>query len=466
MTLPLAAIIGLAIIINARLYEQEDIQAVVSPEMISYTILGKIEENYSTIADSAEFSALLSKDLRRYHVRLDVLDLKNNVLFSSGGRQTTALEILQEYKNIPNVETLNKSTVESYRQSLPIVIGEEIVGVMFVTINLQEFIQENLRIVGYYNFIIFGTGLILAVTLIGYFTWRMSRTILQPITRLNDAASRIAAGDLESSISCNDKTEIGKFCLTFDNMRMRLKDSLELQVRQEQERREMIAVISHDLRTPLASIRGYVEGIMDGVASEKEMIEHYIRVIHDKTFSLERLIEELFQYSCLELDEIKPQLVKMRADLWLEEIASSAEMAPESECTFACSRPFPEVFVLIDLQMMARVMDNLLENARRYAAGGGKIFFAATVFQDQLLVRVEDNGPGLAEADIPFLFQRFYRGGEISIETLWRGWARIANLPDDFRKAWRRDSGRKPARRWRPSHFFYPFSAGLTGQAC
>lgn len=136
-------------------------------------------------------------------------------------------------------------------------------------------------------------------------TFLVSRSILIPLTQLKIGTEKIKDGDLSFEVKAESRDEIGELCNAFDDMRKRLKESVELQLQYEDNRKELISNISHDLKTPITSIKGYVEGIKDGVADTPEKMEKYVNTIYNKAQSMNYLIEELLTYSKLDLKNFR-----------------------------------------------------------------------------------------------------------------------------------------------------------------
>ncbi len=150
--------------------------------------------------------------------------------------------------------------------------------------------------------------------LIVLFTWLISKSILVPLKNLNEATESISAGNLDFQLSYKKDNELGRLCAAFDTMRVKLKESLEKQAAYEKSRKELVADISHDLRTPISSIKGYVEGLQDGMAKDPQMFQRYLTVIQDKTHKLDRLIDDLFQYSQMELGKLSMDFSKQDSE--------------------------------------------------------------------------------------------------------------------------------------------------------
>ena len=144
--------------------------------------------------------------------------------------------------------------------------------------------------------ILFVSLLLLAILLIGLLSYFVSRSVIKPIFVLKDATERIKEGNLDFQIPATSHDEIGQLNQGFEEMRKKLKGSIEMQTQYEENRKELISNISHDLKTPITSIIGYVEGIKDGIANTPEKMDKYLTTIHTKAKHMDTLIDELFVF--------------------------------------------------------------------------------------------------------------------------------------------------------------------------
>lgn len=239
----------------------------------------------------------------------------------------------------------------------------------------------------------------------------IKESILQPLQELTAAAEQIVEGNLDSPIRYRANDEMGKFSAVFELMRTRLLESTEQQKKAEQARNDLIASISHDLRTPLTSIRGYVEGLQDGIGRDKDKFDRYLTVIRDKTNKLDERIEDLFRFSQLESGQLPMSLEPWNSKELLETLVQPLEKElAESERRLTVLRPFPQASIRADASRLGQVFDNLIDNALKYAGKGAVITIGAVLGDDGLTVKVHDNGTAIAAEHWPYLFERFYRG--------------------------------------------------------
>jgi len=240
--------------------------------------------------------------------------------------------------------------------------------------------------------------------------WIISKNILQPLHELRAATHDIMDGRFDFELTYDKNDEMGDLCAAFGVMRDRLKASLERQEQLEASRRMLLASISHDLRTPMTSIKGYVEGLQDGIIQDRAKFNRYISVIKHKTESLDRLIETLFQYTQMDLTDPGASLRMHDSRELLESILQPVEVEfADQPVRLEAGRPFPSVRIRADESGIAQVFDNLIGNARRYVEDGGVIAIDAAACGDELRISVRDTGTGIAEEDLPHVFEQFYR---------------------------------------------------------
>ncbi len=236
--------------------------------------------------------------------------------------------------------------------------------------------------------------------------------ILKPMNQLGQAAERIAEGQLDFEIPYTKDDEIGRISKAFDNMRVKLKASLEKQEQYETSRRRLIASISHDLRTPLTSIKGYVEGLQDGLVTDEETKDRYLRVIQEKTGRLNHLIDDLFIFSKMSLGEFQIDQVTIPCDHFLEELMGLKEMElGDHPIDFQVNRPFPEGAIHVDPDRIGQVIDNLVDNALKFAQSS--ILIRTHLDEGYLKIFVQDDGPGIPADDLPMIFDHFYKVDQV-----------------------------------------------------
>jgi histidine kinase len=251
--------------------------------------------------------------------------------------------------------------------------------------------------------------LVLTNVLLSYF---VSRSILRPVNQLSAAASKISVGNLDFNITPTRNDELGNLVKTFEDMRARLKGLMELRDQYENNRRELVANISHDLKTPLTSIRGYVEGIQDGVANTEEKKNKYLETIQTKVQYMDHLIDELLLYSKLDVKRLPFHFETVSLRAFLEDFLDEVNLEYRKkhvELTLHAPQDFHSN-VLIDRGNIIRVLNNIIHNSMKY--NDKEICHIEIHLKDLgkwVEVRIKDNGPGVSSVELDRIFKRFYR---------------------------------------------------------
>ncbi len=252
---------------------------------------------------------------------------------------------------------------------------------------------------------------IILLTAMGVILW-MYRALYSPLLRLTAATKKIRDGDLDFSLEVENDEEIGELFQDFEEMRIRLRDSAEEKLRNDRESKELISNISHDLKTPITAIKGYVEGILDGVASSPEKLDRYIRTIYNKANDMDHLIDELMFYSKIDTNKVPYHYSRLRVSDYFEDCAEEVGLDMETRgVSFTYENKIsPDVMVIADAEQLKRVVNNIINNSFKYMdKQEKKISLEIRDDGDFIHVVIADNGKGISAADLPHIFDRFYR---------------------------------------------------------
>jgi signal transduction histidine kinase len=245
-----------------------------------------------------------------------------------------------------------------------------------------------------------------------FMSYEFSKRILSPIKSLKSAVSEISTGNLECEIVEEGDKEIKELCHDLEFMRIQLKDSINMKIKYDDNRKMLVSSISHDLKTPITSIKGYVEGILDGIANTPEKIESYLKTIYSKAEHVDVMIDDLLLYSKLDLNQLPFNFEKTDVVEYLNYCLNETE--PElSKANIKISfinDLKQSKLVMLDRERMRRVIMNIIDNSRKYMdKPQGEIILNLRETNSSIIVEVKDNGRGIDSEDINKIFDRFYR---------------------------------------------------------
>jgi signal transduction histidine kinase len=239
------------------------------------------------------------------------------------------------------------------------------------------------------------------------------KNILKPLKQLSTCSELIREGRLDFELTSAKKDEMGEMIRGFDEMRRHLQTSVEERMEYEQYRKELINGISHDLRTPLTSIRGYVEGLRDGIADTAEKKKQYYEAIETSVKGLDDLVDNLTNFSRVEMGESHLEMAPLNVTEYLRGvIRSMRDEYRKDNVTFTARLPEKAVMVLMDRREMDRVFRNLIDNTIKYRTKNSSVITiaAAETEHHKIEIRVGDDGPGVDDQDLRKIFTCFYRG--------------------------------------------------------
>lgn len=242
----------------------------------------------------------------------------------------------------------------------------------------------------------------------------LTKQLMLPILKLGEGANRIQQGNLDLPLEYDAMDEFQPVFDSFNNMQTRLKESILLALDHEKKQQKMVAEISHDLKTPLTAIKGYVKGLEDGIANTPQKQEHYLRKIRTKTDDMTHLIDESLMFSKLERGKIVFHTASVLIDSYLLDVlAALQEDYQEQALDLTICPNTPNVSVLIDSLQFNRVLENIIENSLKYSnQATTKVTVTTRQEQDHVVIVIKDQGPGVDEDKLLHIFETFYRADD------------------------------------------------------
>ncbi|MBQ1411087.1 MAG: HAMP domain-containing histidine kinase [Oscillospiraceae bacterium] len=269
--------------------------------------------------------------------------------------------------------------------------------------------ESNRQAVSRQALLLLGAGciaILLAAALVLYMT------VLRPFHKLETFAARIATGDFDLPLQVDRSNYFGAFTWAFDCMRREIKNARENEARAVEQNKTVIATLSHDIKTPIASILTYAEGLEANMDASPERRARYLSVIMRKCSEVAKLTDDLFLHAISDMDRLSVNCETLELTAFVEEAARELDAARGELCL---SAPGFQAEIAADPKRLLQILENLVANARKYAKS--KMDLRLELHGDTVLLRFRDYGPGIPDADLPFVFDRFYRGANVGKEA-------------------------------------------------
>jgi signal transduction histidine kinase len=397
---------------NYRSESESNSQHVVNKVRIQVSeimlFLEKFNHNIEKDPKIQEVLQVLSQD---YQVSLVYAALDGRIIFNSSPNNSTHQIDLKSSVHYDLYHAkINKDT---YSIAFPVVdeASQNQVGNAIFVLPISTVFVEKSHATALILFIMMTLVLLILCGLLFLLRKKFKRDIIQPIRHLKDYSEAIIKGNYEQKITYGSMDEIGEVYAMFDQMRMEILHHSLQNDAQQQAQKELISNISHEIKTPLTTLKAYIEAIREGVCSDMSAVMEYVEVMHTNTDKMTRLTEDLLLHALKELGQISVTLTEQYSKELMDKIIQPiGHYVRTFGVTFVEPSDIPDVLILADANRLEQVISNLVANALKHTSEGDSISVDIVVEQGHLKITIADTGKGMLPQDMPFVFDRYFKG--------------------------------------------------------
>ncbi|WP_175471349.1 sensor histidine kinase [Fontibacillus panacisegetis] len=379
-----------------------------------------------------EHSDQLQRMCSEQNLNLLLVDLKGNVIFNSDSEHPQSVIDIKTtiyYDHYPT--TNNSSELKFVFPVTDMASGQQVANAIFTVPEKFLNIPKDSTTTYIFTMAII-ISILIVFMLVILFRRKMQQEMITPVQQLKRHAEVILKGDYEQRVEYVHGGEMGELYSMFDQMRMEIMDLNQRRDAGEKAHKELISNISHDLKTPLATIRAYIEAVRDGVCPDMDTLMEYIQVMHAQSDKMTALIDDLFVHAIRELGQITVRLTEQYSrPLFTQILTPIGHFVATRGVIYEGPDEVPDVLIKADAARIEQVVMNLVTNALKHTSAGDRIsihieqiielgpeYSGMQKNSNMLRIAVADTGEGILPKDIPFIFERYYQGQSDKPHTL------------------------------------------------
>ncbi|MGF9700403.1 sensor histidine kinase [Paenibacillus sp. MABNR03] len=372
-----------------------------------------IERNYHQL-NTPEIQESVRSMAREQGLRLSFAGLDGTIMLSSNpsseGQHIQLASALHYDLNHAAYAKDGEDLLDIAFPVIPAAEGKQIGNAIFTIPKAMVTVQPSSML----PLLAVGISLIIALilgTLLISMHRNLHKRLLSPVNMLQHHAESILKGQYDQHIQYQHADEIGELYAMFDLMRTEIKFLSEQRIQQEQAQKELITNISHDIKTPITTIKAYIEAIIEGICTDEKTLMEYMRIMQTHTDKTAQLVEDLLIHALQELGQISVEPREVYSGPVFEAMLESFGHAVKIKgLTYETPDSVPNVLVRMDTTRIEQVLSNLISNALKNTRPGDVIRVLTELDADQFIVKIADTGQGIQLQDMPFVFERYFRG--------------------------------------------------------
>lgn len=371
-----------------------------------------IDENKEKVLDK-DFKNYLNKEIFLQGIEYEVVDSNGELLYGFFNEVIASTPV--KLKEQPEVENRDAPKIIKY---IPIINNDKVKGMVILRYYLQTSAGNpifNSMVRGFEMFVSVSPFIYIIIFTV-IFSVRLNNKLKIPLNQLIQGAEKIKNKDLDFKIDYSSNDELGMLCRSFEEMRVELKKSLKHQWEMEQQRKEMVGAIAHDLKTPITIIKGHVEGLIDSKKLDEDKVYRYLGLIDKNADRMTRLIEKMNNSTKIEKSDFNLQFEKCNIIKYInDKIIDYATLADNQKINFQYTINDERIknnLIKTDCHALSEILDNLISNSIRFTPEEGNIRFDFNISEENMTFSISDTGCGFSKKDLANIFEKFYQGDE------------------------------------------------------